>query len=178
DTLPPSSTRSSSTTSATRRSRNVLLAVSTACFAASSHDVVLVPISSVTRYTLFDAALFAMARLPFAVHRRSPAAVTVHRRAQLCVTLRHVPWCGKRRSGCEKALSRDLSIPSGSSLVMRCRNDFPGRAATIGNLVLPSMNCHAYRATLVPPSGRINVVRRERLPSRVCDLLARLEQWS
>jgi hypothetical protein len=36
-------------TSAMRRSRNVLLAVATAFFAASSHDTLLVPMTSVTR---------------------------------------------------------------------------------------------------------------------------------
>src|SRR5260370_42259881 len=43
---------SCSTTSATRSSRSDLAAVSTAVRAAASHDWLLVPISSVTRYTL------------------------------------------------------------------------------------------------------------------------------
>src|SRR5712672_329804 len=50
-TLPFSTFRSVFTTSATRRSRSVRAAVSTAFFAASSQDFVLVPITSVTRYT-------------------------------------------------------------------------------------------------------------------------------
>ena len=44
--------RSCSTTSATLRSRSVWLAVFTAVAAASSQDWVLVPITSITRYTL------------------------------------------------------------------------------------------------------------------------------
>src|SRR5438445_9852272 len=43
---------SSRTTSPTRRSRSVLAAVSTAFFAAASQESLLVPITSVTRYTL------------------------------------------------------------------------------------------------------------------------------
>src|SRR5947207_5414666 len=47
-TLPSSTFMSSFTISATRRSRSVLAAVSTAFFAASSQDFVLVPITSTT----------------------------------------------------------------------------------------------------------------------------------
>src|SRR6266513_715823 len=50
-TLPFSTFRSVFTTSATRRSRSVRAAVSTAFLAASSQDFVLVPMTSVTRYT-------------------------------------------------------------------------------------------------------------------------------
>src|SRR5207237_8236928 len=50
-TLPSSIFTSSFDTSAIRRSRNDLLAVATALDAASSHDCVLVPITSITRYT-------------------------------------------------------------------------------------------------------------------------------
>src|SRR5664279_3595123 len=55
---------SSCTTSATRRSRSVVRAVFTAVAAAASHDSVLVPISSVTRYTLmtFPSVLVAELR--------------------------------------------------------------------------------------------------------------------
>src|ERR671914_394195 len=45
-------TRSSFSTSPTRRSRRDLAAVSTAAVAARSHDSVLVPTTSVKRYTL------------------------------------------------------------------------------------------------------------------------------
>src|SRR3569833_668727 len=54
---------SSLRTSATRRSRRVFDAVSTAFLAASSHDVLLVPMISVTRYTPPEAFL-AMRVLP------------------------------------------------------------------------------------------------------------------
>src|ERR1700736_2714092 len=55
---PPSSTcRSCSTTSATRRSRSDLRAVFTAVTAASSQDWVLVPMTSMTRYTLTASSL-------------------------------------------------------------------------------------------------------------------------
>src|SRR5467141_2977114 len=47
-TLPSSTFMSNFTTSATRRSRSVLAAVSTAFLAASSQDFVLVPITSTT----------------------------------------------------------------------------------------------------------------------------------
>src|SRR5262245_59799935 len=50
-TLPPSILTSSFDTSAIRRSRNDELAVETALFAASSHDFVLTPMTSITRYT-------------------------------------------------------------------------------------------------------------------------------
>src|SRR5439155_17541432 len=50
--LPSSTVTSSLTTSATRRSRSDPAAVSIAAWAAFSHDSVLVPTSSVTRYTL------------------------------------------------------------------------------------------------------------------------------
>src|SRR5690242_1423809 len=46
--------------SAMRKSRNVLDAAATAFFAASSHDIALVPITSVTRYTPSVACFFAM----------------------------------------------------------------------------------------------------------------------
>src|ERR1700742_2374036 len=52
-TTPPSSiVRSCRTTSATRRSRTVLLTVATAARAAASQDSSLTPMTSVTRYTL------------------------------------------------------------------------------------------------------------------------------
>src|SRR3954449_5035296 len=51
---------SSRTTSATRRSRTVLAAGSTALRAAASHDSLLTPITSVTRYTL--SAIFRSSR--------------------------------------------------------------------------------------------------------------------
>src|SRR5215472_7665922 len=44
------------TTSATRRSRIVSAAVCTACAAASSHEVPLVPMTSITLYTLMRAS--------------------------------------------------------------------------------------------------------------------------
>src|SRR5258708_5823011 len=60
-TLPFSTFRSVFTTSATRKSRSVRAAVSTAFLAASSQDFVLVPIISVTLYTAFVAcACFGM----------------------------------------------------------------------------------------------------------------------
>src|SRR6266446_4527216 len=60
-TLPFSTFRSVFTTSATRKSRSVRAAVSTAILAASSQDFVLVPIISVTLYTAFVAcACFGM----------------------------------------------------------------------------------------------------------------------
>src|SRR5476651_1958664 len=64
---------SSLLTSATRSSRSVCAAVSTAFFAASSHDFSLVPIISVTLYTLFPDALldFAMANLLVEYFHRS-----------------------------------------------------------------------------------------------------------
>ena len=51
---------SSLETSAMRRSRSVLAAVVTAFFAASSHETLLVPMTSVTRYTPSVRAFFAM----------------------------------------------------------------------------------------------------------------------
>src|SRR5258708_36546964 len=57
-TLPFSTFRSVFTTSATRKSRSVRAAVSTAFLAASSQDFVLVPIISVTLYTAFVACGF------------------------------------------------------------------------------------------------------------------------
>src|SRR6266513_982541 len=61
------------TTSATRRSRSVPAAVLTASAAASSHDVLLVPMISVTLYTLtmlsFDHARPPPRLLPSACHR-------------------------------------------------------------------------------------------------------------
>src|SRR5580704_13437601 len=51
-TFPSSSWRSSSATSAIRRSRNDALALATAALAAFSHDSPLVPTSSMTLYTL------------------------------------------------------------------------------------------------------------------------------
>src|SRR5271157_6446769 len=51
-TLPPSTFISIFTTSAIRRSRRVWAAVSTAVFAASSQDLVLVPMTSTNLYTL------------------------------------------------------------------------------------------------------------------------------
>src|SRR6266536_6270722 len=60
-TLPFSTFRSVFTTSATRKSRSVRAAVSTAFRAASSQDFVLVPIISVTLYTAFvGCACFGM----------------------------------------------------------------------------------------------------------------------
>src|SRR5881392_3559566 len=53
---PSSMFRSCSTTSATRRSRRDLRAVFTAVTAASSQDWVLVPMTSMTRYTLTEAS--------------------------------------------------------------------------------------------------------------------------
>ena len=50
--------RSCSTTSATLRSRSVWLAVFTAVAAASSQDWVLVPITSITRYTLMASSVW------------------------------------------------------------------------------------------------------------------------
>src|SRR5579859_5788522 len=50
------------TTSATRRSRSVPEAVLIASAAASSHDVLLVPMISVTRYTLITPSLFTCGR--------------------------------------------------------------------------------------------------------------------
>src|SRR5258708_32110557 len=65
-TLPFSTFRSVFTTSATRKSRSVRAAVSTAFLAASSQDFVLVPIISVTLYTAFVAwACFGIVRLSF-----------------------------------------------------------------------------------------------------------------
>src|ERR1700758_858740 len=61
------------TTSATRRSRSVPAAVLIASAAASSHDVLLVPMISVTLYTLmtlsFDQVRPAPGLLPPACHR-------------------------------------------------------------------------------------------------------------
>src|SRR5512137_1915631 len=55
---------SSLETSAIRRLRSDLLAAVTALAAASSHDFVLVPITSVTRYTPSPAFFFAMTSPP------------------------------------------------------------------------------------------------------------------
>src|SRR5665213_1346880 len=59
--------------SATRRSRTVRAAVSTALLAAASHESVLTPITSVTRYTL--------SLMPSSLQRRRPA--TGHSRSSL-----------------------------------------------------------------------------------------------
>src|SRR5436305_8860233 len=69
------------TTSATRRSRSVPAAVLTASAAASSHEVLLVPMISVTLYTLtvlsFDRVRPPPRLLPPACHRVTPPG---HRR--------------------------------------------------------------------------------------------------
>src|SRR6266568_3171837 len=69
------------TTSATRRSRRVPAAVLIASVAASSHDVPLVPMISVTLYTLialsFDCFLIVLR--PAATHRRSTSAAHLAR---------------------------------------------------------------------------------------------------
>src|SRR5580704_3929624 len=61
---------SSFETSAMRRSSSDLLAVDTADLAASSHDVLLVPITSMTRYTPSLEPFLAMMCSPFSICRR------------------------------------------------------------------------------------------------------------
>src|SRR5664280_1728322 len=70
---------SSCTTSATRRSRSVVRAVFTAVAAAASHDSVLVPISSVTRYTLMTFPSVLVAELRHSDEGFAPAHVWVRR---------------------------------------------------------------------------------------------------
>src|SRR5438105_5342961 len=62
-TLPSSTFMSSCETSATRSSRSVLAAVSTADLAACSQDTGLVPMISVMRYTVACCFLLAMTHL-------------------------------------------------------------------------------------------------------------------
>src|SRR5689334_11546549 len=110
------------TTSATRRSRRVPAAVLIASAAASSHEVLLVPMISVTLYTLivlsFDHVRPSPRLLPPACHRVTPPVIDAGRWLQARIQgpgpplgrAARAPWSADRQHHFTLTVKLDLVV--------------------------------------------------------------------